>query len=125
MTRHSKSFDEVKGLLGDIGITITQGLPKDRDFSLISNTSKGGIPLEDKVLKWKNSKEWGEIEHPELGMVMTYWKAGTPCYDTYTAPRVTEDGDIYCERFCQDEGVWRDTMWIGEYKGEEEISFGY
>ncbi|PLR99531.1 hypothetical protein [Bacillus sp. T33-2] len=77
----------------------------------------------DKELKWSNGTEWGEIEHPELGMVMTYWKSGTPCYDTYTAPRVNVDGDIYCERFCQDEGVWKDTIWIGEHNGEQEISF--
>jgi hypothetical protein len=78
----------------------------------------------DKVLKWSNGVEWGEIEHPDFGMIMTYWRTGTPCYDTYTAPRVTEDGDIYCDRFCQDDGVWKDTIWIGEYEGEEEIAFG-
>ncbi len=79
--------------------------------------------MKDKVLEWSNGVEWGEIHHPQLGNVMTYWKKGTPCYDTYTAPRVDEDGAIYTDRFCQDEGVWRETMYIGEYDGVDTVSF--
>lgn len=80
--------------------------------------------MEEKVLEWSNGVEWGEINHPILGNVMTYWKSGTPCYDTYTAPRVDEDGDIYCYRFDQDEGCWIEgEIWLGEYKGEKEIAF--
>lgn len=89
------------------------------DKHMAAQSSQG-----DKVLRWSNGEEWGEIEHPELGKVMTYWKKGTPCYDTYTAPMVSEDGEIYCDRFCQDEAVWKETIWIGTHEGEEEIAFG-
>ena len=80
--------------------------------------------MEDKILSWSNGVEWGEIEHPNLGKVMTYWKEGTPCYDTYSAPMVDQDGDIYCYRFDQDEGRWtEDTIYICVYEGQEEIAF--
>jgi hypothetical protein len=56
---------------------------------------------------------------------MTYWKNGSPCYDTYTAPMVDANGDIYCYCFDQDEGCWKeDTIYIGTYVGEKEIAFG-
>ncbi|MFA2817296.1 hypothetical protein AB1I91_26985 [Bacillus paranthracis] len=49
-----------------------------------------------KELNWTNGIEWGEIHCPMLGKyVMTYYKEGTPAYDTYTNPFVNEDGDIY------------------------------
>lgn len=82
------------------------------------------MSMTDKELKWSNGIEWGEIEHPVLGLIMTYYKSGIPCYDSYSAPRVSEDGGIYCERFCHDDGVWKDTIWIGEHEAEEEIAFG-
>jgi hypothetical protein len=86
---------------------------------------KNELHTGDKVLKWSNGMEWGEIEHPWLGKVITYWKIGTPCYDTYTAPRVDMDGDIYTCRFDQDEGCWVEgEMYIGVYEGEDEIAFG-
>ncbi|MEO2202472.1 hypothetical protein ABGV42_01795 [Paenibacillus pabuli] len=77
-----------------------------------------------KVLTWGNGKEWGEIEHPDLGFVMTYWKKGTPCYDTYTAPIVDDYGDITCERFCQDEAEWVDTISLGPHADGVVVNFG-
>ena len=53
------------------------------------------MPIE--WLKWNDDvEEWGEIECPMLGneMVMTYYPKGCPCYYSYTAPFVNEDGDI-------------------------------
>lgn len=59
-----------------------------------------------KELKWSNGAEWGKIHHPHLGEVMTYWNPERPCYDTWTAPVINEDGEIICYRFDQDEGCW-------------------
>lgn len=91
---------------------------KDNELKLITTVEEG------KVLSWSNGKEWGEIHHPDLGNVMTYWKAGTPCYDTYTAPMVDACGDIYCYRFDQDEGYWiEDTLCLGSYNGIDTCKF--
>lgn len=89
----------------------------------IENLTGVKVNSAGKVLKWSNGKEWGEIHHPQLGRVMTYWKEGSPCYDTYTAPRVDEDGNVTSWRFCQDEGMWVDEIFIGEYQGQETASF--
>lgn len=79
---------------------------------------------EDKVLKWANGKEWGEISHPSLGKVMTYWKKGTPCRYTYIAPRVDSEGYVYSAMYCHDEGMWiKEFMIIGEDYGRESWSF--
>jgi hypothetical protein len=77
---------------------------------------------EIKFLEWDNAQEWGEIFCPMLNMnVMTYWEKGTPCYDTYTAPFVTEDG-VYCYRFDQDEGCWHEDMqFVRELKEGELV----
>lgn len=48
------------------------------------------------------NKFWGNIDHPELGMVATY---GGPL-DTYTIPVRGEDDELRSERFCQDRGDW-------------------
>lgn len=80
-----------------------------------------------KVLKWSNGQEWGEIYCPMLGKsVMTYRKKGTPCYDTYTAPMVDDDGDIFCYRYDHDMGGWHEDDYyvLGEYQGEETCKFG-
>jgi hypothetical protein len=45
---------------------------------------------------------WGNIEHPEFGVIATY---GGPL-DTYSIPRMHEDGEIRCEQFDQDAGEW-------------------
>ncbi|WP_313429620.1 hypothetical protein [Siminovitchia terrae] len=80
----------------------------------------------DKELSWSNGQEWGSVFCPMLGEeVMTYWKIGSPCYDTYTNPFVTEDGEIYCYRLDQDEGAWHeDAEWLGEYNGIDTCRFG-
>jgi hypothetical protein len=81
----------------------------------------------DKKLSWSNGKEWGKIYCPMLDeTVMTYWKKGTPCYDTYTNPFVNEDGEIYCYRYDHDLGAWHedDTYWLGEYNGIDTCKFG-
>lgn len=80
-----------------------------------------------KELSWSNGKEWGKIYCPMLDReVMTYWKIGTPCYDTYTSPFVDENGEIYCYRFDQDLGAWHedDTYWLGTYNGIDTCRFG-
>lgn len=81
---------------------------------------------EGHTLTWTNGREWGEIEHPHLGKVMTYWKKGTPCYDTYTAPRVDEDGCLIVFKFDQDEGGWDEDSVInmGYYNGIDTAKFG-
>ncbi|MGG3012273.1 hypothetical protein ABEO98_22665 [Brevibacillus parabrevis] len=79
-----------------------------------------------KELRWSNGKTWGEIFCPMLGKsVMTYWKEGTPCYDTYTAPLVTEDNEIICFRYDHDAGGWHedDTIYLGEYEVDETCRF--
>jgi hypothetical protein len=79
-----------------------------------------------KYLKWSNGKEWGEINCPMFGNVpvMTYWKEGTPCYDTYTAPFVLDE-EIYCYKFDQDEGMWHEDLhFLGEYENNESCRFG-
>jgi hypothetical protein len=79
-----------------------------------------------KELKWSNGQEWGEIFCPMTGKKeMTYWKEGTPCYDTYTAPRVDKDNQIYCYRYDHDLGGWHedDVYYLGEYEGEVTCCF--
>lgn len=82
--------------------------------------------MPDKWLKWKNGKEWGEIQCPMLGneYVMTYCPGDVPCYYTYTAPFVL-DGEVCYYRFDQDEGGWDgDLFQMGEYEEEQAIAFG-
>lgn len=45
---------------------------------------------------------WGNIEHPERGMIATY---GGP-FDTYSVPYLDEDDELRVERFDQDRGDW-------------------
>lgn len=47
-------------------------------------------------------KFWGNIDHPEHGLVPTY---GGP-FDTYTIPTLGDDGEMRSERFDQDAGDW-------------------
>ncbi|MCL6441857.1 MAG: hypothetical protein K6T83_00080 [Alicyclobacillus sp.] len=75
-------------------------------------------------LKWSNGVEWGEIFCPMLGRnVMTYWPQGRPCYDTWTAPMVDEERNVFCYRFDQDEGCWVEGVyWLlnpEDYAGHE------
>ncbi|NGP45993.1 hypothetical protein G4V62_13925 [Bacillaceae bacterium SIJ1] len=79
-----------------------------------------------KELSWSDGREWGLISCPHLEgkEMMTYWKKGTPCYDTYTNPLVTEEGDVICFRYDQDEGDWtEDEIGLGEY--EEGVVFTF
>lgn len=81
---------------------------------------------EGKALSWSNGREWGEIHHPQLGKVMTYWKEGTPCYSTYTSPIVDVDGCIVTYKFDQDEGCWEEgSIDLGYYNGIDTCKFGY
>lgn len=75
-------------------------------------------------LKWEDGTEWGEIECTMLNdeMVMTYYLKGRPCFYSYTAPFVTEDGSVCYYRFDHDEGWWdEDTMFFldEEYTGDK------
>lgn len=78
-----------------------------------------------KWLEWSNGSEWGEIFCPMLGQsVMTYWQTGTPCYDSYTAPFVDDDGDVCCYRYDHDEGGWHeDLIVLGQHEGEQTCKF--
>lgn len=71
------------------------------------------MPIE--WLKWNDDvEEWGEIECPMLGneKVMTYHPKGRPCYYSYTAPFVDEDGDIGYYRYDHDEGCWDEDIFF-------------
>lgn len=73
---------------------------------------------DSKQLNWENGKEWGEIYCPMTGRnEMTYWPGG-PCYYTYTAPLLSEDGDAYCCQFDHDEALWIDD-YISLYDADE------
>jgi hypothetical protein len=65
-------------------------------------SEKGEIPIAPDRCPITGRKFWGNLDHPELGMVATY---GGP-YDTYTIPSPDEDGELRCERFDQDRGEW-------------------
>lgn len=67
-----------------------------------------------KWLKWENGEEWGEIECPMLNneMIMTYYPKGVPCYYTYSAPFVDDDGEVCYYRFDQDEGCWDEDLFL-------------
>ena len=45
---------------------------------------------------------WGNIDHPERGMLATY---GGP-FDTYSIPYLDDDDELRVERFDQDRGEW-------------------
>lgn len=45
---------------------------------------------------------WGNIDHPERGMIATY---GGP-FDTYSIPYLSDDDELRVERFDQDMGDW-------------------
>lgn len=79
-------------------------------------------PIENIEVTYGNAQEWGEITHPHLGRIMTYYPLGAPAYDSYTKPFVDNDGDICCYKFDHDAGFWTgDTIVIGEYTGEKII----
>ncbi|AIC95395.1 hypothetical protein [Shouchella lehensis] len=72
-------------------------------------------------LEWENVQYWGEINHPDLGLVKTYFSGGS---DVYTNPEVDEDGNIYTNKFCLDSFNWTDSIEIGTYeKGMKFINF--
>jgi hypothetical protein len=64
-------------------------------------------PVGPDVCPFTGRKFWGNIEHPELGVVATY---GGP-FDTYTLPqRDADDPSYYVYRFDQDAGAWVDGV---------------
>jgi hypothetical protein len=63
------------------------------------------VPVAPDVCPITGRKFWGNMEHPERGVVALY---GGP-YDSYTIPERCEDGDgdeLRSERYDQDEGEW-------------------
>lgn len=80
-------------------------------------------PIEEIKVSYSNAVEWGGIEHPTLGRVMTYYPKGSKPFDSYTAPFIDHEGDICHYRYDHDEGYWvDDTFVIGEYTGEKVIA---
>lgn len=70
----------------------------------------------------------GEIQCPMLNdeMVMTYYLEGAPCYYSFTAPFVDEDGTVCCYEYDHDESVWtEDKMCIGEYEEGAVYKYEY
>jgi len=59
-------------------------------------------PIAPDICPITKRRFWGNISHPERGLVATY---GGP-YDTYTIPEVCEDGELRSERYDQDAGAW-------------------
>lgn len=75
-----------------------------------------------KVLAWANGKEWGEIHHPDLGEVMTYWMPVGPCRDTWTAPIIVKNGEVITYHYDHVKGQWGfgdevGAETLGLYKG--------
>ncbi|WEA41813.1 hypothetical protein [Lysinibacillus fusiformis] len=79
---------------------------------------------EGQFLSWSNGKEWGEINHPQLGRVMTYCKTETPCDYTYTAPIIYDDGCMVVHRFNRNEINWDKVIKLGFYNGIKTCAFG-
>lgn len=80
-----------------------------------------------KWLKWENGEEWGEIECPMFNneMIMTYYFKGVPCYYTYSAPFVDDDGEVCYYMYDQDEGCWdEDLFFMCKYDEGMVIKFG-
>lgn len=82
--------------------------PSDIEYVLaqpaaVEPANNGGeIPTAPDHCPITGRKFWGNIDHPEFGMVATY---GGP-FDTYTIPKPDEDGEFRCEQFDQDAGDW-------------------
>ena len=95
------------------------------DFAREKIFEFGGIERPGRWLKWENAEEWGKIQCPMLDdeYVMTYYRKDAPCYYSYTAPFVDEDGDVCYYRYDHDEGCWdEDTLFcIGEYSGGDNV----
>lgn len=95
------------------------------DFAREKIFEFGGIERPGRWLKWENAEEWGKIQCPMLDdeCVMTYCRKDAPCYYSYTAPFVDEDGDVCCYRYDHDEGCWdEDTLFcIGVYSGGDNV----
>ena len=73
-------------------------------------------------LEWSGEVvEWGMIECPMLGneMVMTYCLKNAPCYYSYTAPFIDENGDVSYYRFDHDEGSWDEDVIFTICQSEE------
>lgn len=69
---------------------------------VIAPSGAAEVPIAPDFCPITGSKFWGNIEHPELGLVATY---GGP-FDTYTIPVLEKDGELRSERFDQDAGDW-------------------
>lgn len=63
-------------------------------------------------------KHFGEIEHPELGLVPVY---GGP-FDSYTIPSLDRsEGELRCYHYDHDDGCWEDgTVGTGLYVYDEQ-----
>lgn len=73
---------------------------------LLARNNCGEKPVGPDRCPFTGRPFWGNIEHPELGLVATY---GGP-FDTYTIPqRDDADPSYYFYRFDHDEGGWVDS----------------
>lgn len=62
----------------------------------------GWKPIAPEICPITGRKFWGNIDHPERGLVATY---GGPS-DTYSIPYLSDDNELRVERFDQDAGDW-------------------
>lgn len=62
----------------------------------------GVNPIAPAICPITGRKFWGNIDHPERGLVATY---GGP-FDTYSIPYLSDDNELRVERFDQDAGDW-------------------
>ncbi|MEG0409107.1 MAG: hypothetical protein RR623_09560 [Bacilli bacterium] len=63
-------------------------------------------------LKWENENECDcvEIDHPDYGVVITFYRKDVPMYDSYSRPYVDDDGDVCCIKYEHDEREWDDCI---------------
>lgn len=62
------------------------------------------VPTAPDVCPITSRKFWGNMDHPERGMVALY---GGP-YDSYSIPELCEDGELRSEHYDQDAGEWEE-----------------
>lgn len=62
------------------------------------------VPIAPDVCPITGRKFWGNMDHPERGMVALY---GGP-YDSYSIPELCDDGELRCEHYDQDAGEWEE-----------------
>lgn len=100
--------DAARNIIGCLNRSYSAGVSDGKELGRLSAPVQpvavpdGSKPIAPAHCPITGRKFWGNIDHPERGLVATY---GGP-FDTYSIPYLSDDNELRVERFDQDAGDW-------------------